>query len=148
MASTTDNTGHLDDRYPGERLGLPQSGPGSVARWGRRFGALAIDLATATLIAYAFFPVVDDVTGFRNANPLASNLIFLAVQVLFIPTLGGSPGHRLLGMRLIRVGGGWTGLWRPIVRTALLALIVPAVIWDADRRGLHDKAAGTVLVRS
>jgi len=148
MASTTDNTGHLDNRYPGERLGLPQNGPGSVARLGRRIGALAIDLATATLIAYAFFPVIDEVTGFRNANPLASNLIFLAVQVLFIPTIGGSPGHRVLGMRVIRLGGVWTGLWRPIVRTALLALIVPAVIWDADQRGLHDKAAGTVLVRS
>jgi uncharacterized RDD family membrane protein YckC len=43
---------------------------------------------------------------------------------------------------------GWPGLWRPIVRSVLLALVIPAVIWDADNRGLHDKAAGTVLVRS
>ncbi len=146
-AGTTENTGHSDDSYPGERLGLPQTGAGSIARIGRRIGALAIDLATATLIVYAFFPTIDEVTGFRNANPLASNIIFLAVQILFIPTLGGSPGHRLLGMRVIRVGGGWTGLWRPLVRTLLLALVIPAVIWDADQRGLHDKAAGTVLVR-
>lgn len=146
-AGTSDNTGRSDSAYPGARLKLPQTGAGSVARFGRRVGALAIDLATATLIAYAFFPVMDEVTGFRYANPVASNLIFLVVQVLFIPTLGGSPGHRLLGMRLIRVGGGWTGVWRPVVRTLLLALIIPAVIWDADQRGLHDKAARTVLVR-
>ena len=44
--------------------------------------------------------------------------------------------------------GGWAGLWRPVGRTALLALVIPAVIWDADQRGLHDKAAGTVLVRA
>jgi len=25
--------------------------------------------------------------------------------------------------------------------------VIPAVIWDADQRGLHDKAAGTVLLR-
>lgn len=134
--------------YPGERLGLPASGSGSIARLGRRIAALVIDLVTATVIAYAFFPVIDEVTGLRYANPVASNVVFLAVQVLFIPTLGGSPGHRLLGMRLVRVGGGWTGLWRPVLRTVLLALIVPAVVWDADQRGLHDKAAGTVLVRS
>ena len=33
-------------------------------------------------------------------------------------------------------------------RTALLIVVIPAVIWDADQRGLHDKAAGTVLVRA
>ncbi|MBF4560866.1 RDD family protein [Microbacterium sp. VKM Ac-2870] len=147
-AGTTDNTGNIDSGYPGQRLGLPAAGVGSIARVGRRFGALAIDLATATIIAYAFFPMIDDVTGFRNANPLASNIIFLAVQVIFIPTVGGSPGHRLLGMRLVRLDGGWTGLWRPTVRTLLLALIIPAVVWDADQRGLHDKLAGTVLIRA
>ena len=46
------------------------------------------------------------------------------------------------------IDGAWVGLWRPIVRTVLLVLVIPAVIWDADQRGLHDKAAGTVLVRS
>ena len=35
-----------------------------------------------------------------------------------------------------------------VVAPTLLALVIPAVIWDADQRGLHDKAAGTVLVRA
>ena len=34
--------------YPGEQLGLPQAGPGSLARMGRRLGALVVDW----LIAY------------------------------------------------------------------------------------------------
>ncbi|MCU1514874.1 MAG: hypothetical protein JWO10_1964, partial [Microbacteriaceae bacterium] len=38
-------------------------------------------------------------------------------------------------------------IWRPALRTVLLSLVIPAVIWDLDQRGLHDKAAGTVLVR-
>ena len=50
-------------------------------------------------------------------------------------------------MRVQLVTGGWVGLWRPVVRTVLLCLVIPAVIWDADQRGLHDKAAGTVLLR-
>jgi hypothetical protein len=34
-----------------------------------------------------------------------------------------------------------------VVRTVLLCLAIPALIWDADLRGLHDRAAGTMLVR-
>lgn len=128
----------LDNSYPGERLGLPAVGSGSVARPGRRIAALAIDWAAAVLISIAFFAY----------DSFATLVVFAAVQILFLPTLGGSPGHRLVGLRLQLVGGGWVGLWRPIVRTALLVLVIPAVIWDADQRGLHDKAAGTVLVRS
>ncbi|MBD3756640.1 MAG: RDD family protein [Microbacterium sp.] len=128
----------LDNSYPGERLGMPAVGSGSVARPGRRIAALAIDWAAAVLISIAFFAY----------DSFATLVVFAAVQILFLPTLGGSPGHRLVGLRLQLVGGGWVGLWRPIVRTALLVLVIPAVIWDADQRGLHDKAAGTVLVRS
>lgn len=137
-----------DDTYPGERIGLPSEGPGSIAKLGRRVGALAIDIAASGLIAYAFFPVVDAATGARFASPIASNLVFFAIQALFIPTLGGSPGHRMLGMRLMRLGGGWTGVWRPALRTALMFLVIPVVVWNADHRGLHDQAAGTVLVRA
>jgi hypothetical protein len=34
------------------------------------------------------------------------------------------------------------------VRTLLLVIIVPAVVWDSDQRGFHDKVAGTVLMRA
>ena len=126
-----------ENSYPGERLGLPETGTGSIARPGRRIAALAIDWACAVVISIAFF----------SYDALATTVVFSIVQILFLPTLGGSPGHRLLGLRLQLAGGGWVGLWRPIVRTVLLCLVIPAVIWDADQRGLHDKAAGTVLLR-
>ena len=44
--------------------------------------------------------------------------------------------------------GAWVGLWRPIIRTVLLVFVIPAVIFDSDQRGLHDLAAGTVLIRA
>ncbi len=138
----------MQNSYPGERLGLPPTGSGSVAKLGRRILALLIDLAAATLIAYAFFGYTDPVTAVRFPEPWVSNVVFIVIQVLFIPTIGGSPGHRLLGMRLMRVDGSWTGVWRPVVRTVLLMLVLPAVIWNSDNRGLHDQAAGTVLVRA
>ena len=42
----------VDFGYRGERLGLPEEGPGSIARPGRRFAALFIDWALCMLIAY------------------------------------------------------------------------------------------------
>ncbi len=135
--------------YPGRRLGLPERGPGSIARLGRRVLALLVDWACASVIAAAFLGydpfALPAEAGFSQFAPL---IVFAAVQVLFIPLVGGSPGHRVLGMRLTLATGGWTGLWRPIVRTLLLVFVIPAVIWDSDHRGLHDRAAGTVLVRA
>ncbi|WP_431779148.1 RDD family protein [Microbacterium aurantiacum] len=123
--------------YPGERLGLPREGRGSIGGLGRRVGALFVDYGAAYLLS-----------GFFGWDALAILIIFGAIQIVFLPTLQGSPGHRLFGLTLRRSDGGWVGLWRPVVRTILLILVIPAVIWDSDHRGVHDKAAGSVLVRS
>lgn len=74
--------------------------------------------------------------------------MFGCMQVVFIPTIGGSVGHKLLGLHIVPIAGGWVGLWRPLVRTVLLMIVVPVLVWDSDQRGFHDKIAGTVLVRA
>jgi uncharacterized RDD family membrane protein YckC len=129
-------------RWPGERLGLPDQGTGSVARAGRRIAALLIDWASAMLIALLFTPY--ESAAYTWVTPL----VFAVLQIAFIPTIGGSIGHRLLGMHVVPLTGGWVGPWRPIVRTLLLLLVVPALVWDSDQRGFHDKLAGTVLIRA
>lgn len=123
--------------WPGRRLGLPATGPRSVGRIGRRIAALAIDWGTAVLVSVAFF----------QYQAWATLAIFAVVQVVFLLTLNGSPGHLLLGLRVVPVAGGYLGLWRPFARTLLLCLVIPAVIWDRDQRGMHDRLIGTVLVR-
>ena len=129
-------------RWPGERLGLPDSGPGSVGRVGRRIVALAIDWAAALLIALLFAPYSSLLHSWLTLG------IFALMQIVFIPTIGGSVGHRLVGMRVVPIVGGWVGLWRPVVRTLLLVIVIPALVWDSDQRGFHDKVAGTVLIRA
>jgi len=129
-------------RWPGERLGLPASGPGSVGRVGRRIGALAIDWAAALLIAVLFAPYSSLLHSWLTLA------VFAVMQIVFIPTIGGSVGHRLTGMRVVPITGGWVGLWRPVVRTVLLVIVLPALVWDSDQRGFHDKVAGTVLIRA
>ena len=126
----------LEQNWPGERLGLPQTSTGSLAKFPRRLGALALDWSIAYLISYAFF----------GADATAIQAVFLIEQWLLVATTGASIGHRLIGMRVIRLDGAWIGFWRSLIRAGLLVLLIPAVIWDADNRGLHDKAAATALV--
>lgn len=111
---------------------------------GRRIAAIAIDWAIATVISYAFFSH----GSWADLNSWATTIVFVVMQVVFIPTIGGGIGHRLLGLRVVPVRGGWVGVWRPIVRSVLLAVVVPALVWDSDQRGFHDKVAGTVLIRA
>jgi hypothetical protein len=46
----------------------------------------------------------------------------------------------------VRLDGRPLGVVRAALRTVLLLLLVPALIWDRDGRGLHDKAADSVVV--
>jgi uncharacterized RDD family membrane protein YckC len=131
-----------DFGYPGERLGLPKDGPGSVARVGRRVAALVIDWILCLLIAYGLI-AHRDVTA---ANPWTL-FVFGAMSVLTLGTVGSTPGKRLLGLRLVRADGGRLGTVAVVLRTVLLLLVVPAVVWDRDGRGLHDKAVQAVQVR-
>ncbi len=123
--------------WPGKRLGLPESGSRSVARFGRRLAAILIDWAIAVGLGYLFF----------HRDRWAILYSFAALQYVFLVTLSGSVGHLALGMRVVPLVPQWIGLWRPLVRTALLCLVIPALISNADLRGLHDVAAGTVLVK-
>lgn len=139
--STPQRFGDLEpSKWPGERLGLPESGPRSVARIGRRTLAIIIDWGLALVVGNA---VADG-----SAASLLTLAIFAAAQLVFIPTIGGSIGHWLLGMRVVPLVGGWIGVWRPAVRTLMLVLVIPVIVWDSDQRGFHDKIAGTVLVRA
>ncbi|XCJ83878.1 RDD family protein [Ruicaihuangia caeni] len=129
MLSSTD--------WPGKRLGLPESGPRSIARVGVRLAAFAIDWALAYVIAMAFF----------EGDGLVMMSIYAVMQIAMIATAGGSIGHLIMRMRVVRLDGRYNGVLRPALRTLLICVVIPAVIWDSDQRGMHDRLAGTVLVR-
>ncbi|AUZ36575.1 RDD family protein [Arthrobacter sp. PGP41] len=124
-------------KYPGERLGLPESGPGSIARAGRRIAAITIDWTVALLISNFAFA----------GDAWATLAIFAVEQTLLVGTLGYSIGHRAVGIHVVRAGGAAPGPLAALVRSLLLCLVIPAVIFDPDHRGLHDKAMNTLLVR-
>jgi uncharacterized RDD family membrane protein YckC len=126
---------------------MPQSGPGSLARFGRRLVAVAIDWAICTVIGVAFFGAAWG----RPAESLGQTFIVPAVfaveNIVLVGTAGFTIGHRLLGIRVVCLSGASAGPLRAMIRTVLLIAVIPALIWDLDTRGLHDKFAGTVPVR-
>jgi uncharacterized RDD family membrane protein YckC len=128
--------------YPGQRFGLPQSGPRSVAGVARRLGSLMIDWVMAALIALA-------VLGDKNqASVQYLTLAIFAGEIWLLTALTGfTVGKRLLGMRVARLDGQPVGFYRSLIRTVLFLLVVPPLVLDADLRGLHDKAAGTIVIR-
>jgi uncharacterized RDD family membrane protein YckC len=72
-----------------------------------------------------------------------------ALEVVVLTWLGGASfGQRLRRLRVARLDGRPVGFLPTLLRTLLLCLVIPAVIFDRDGRGLHDRAAGTIVLRS
>jgi uncharacterized RDD family membrane protein YckC len=128
--------------YRGERLGLPQDGPGSIARPGRRLGALTIDWLLCVLIAKGL--IAPDDSQAANLWTLA---VFGLMTLLLVATLGTTPGKRLLRIKVVREDGSRALPGQVLIRTVLLLVVIPAAVWDRDTRSLHDKAAHTLEVR-
>ena len=128
------------ERPRGASLGLPADGPGSLASFSTRVLAFPVDALGSALIA-----------GLFTAPDLPGNwalAAFAVVTVLTLALFGQTPGMRLLGLRLAHPRPGQRlAPWRAVVRTALLCLLVPALVVDADGRGLHDRITDTAVVR-
>jgi uncharacterized RDD family membrane protein YckC len=124
------------EKYPGEQFGLPEQGPRSVAGLGRRLLALLIDWLASTGVALAIF------------HSAGWTLVIFAVEVYVLTALTGfTLGKRLLGLRVARLDGKPVGFGWSLVRTILLLTVVPPLISDRDLRGLHDRAANTIVLR-
>ena len=122
--------------YPGQHLGLPERGPGSVASMPRRLLALLIDWLLSMVIAY-----------WLTHSQFWTIAVF-AIETYLLTALGGSTvGKRLVGIRTVRIGGGPVGFGWALVRTAILLTVVPPLLTDRDLRGLHDRASDTIVVR-
>jgi len=134
---TTD--GPAEQFYPGQGLGLPSSGVGSVASMGRRIGAFVIDIVLSALVAWS-------ITA-PEPPQNTSLVVWAAMTVVTVGLFGITPGQAALGCRVVPTGGGsFVGLWA-IPRTLLVFLIVPPLLLNADSRGLHDRLCKTIVLR-
>jgi uncharacterized RDD family membrane protein YckC len=107
-----------------------------VAGVGRRLGALLIDWLLCEAIAVAAFH-----------SQFLTIAVFAVETYLLTALTGFTVGKRLLGLRVVRLDGRPVGLIWSLVRTLLFLAVVPPLVFDVDLRGLHDKAAHTVVIR-
>lgn len=131
------------DRWPGDQLGLPENGPGSMAPFGRRVLALFIDWGIAMLIGTAVAPAL---SGGEAMAGLWALGLFALMHILLVGTLGVTIGKRIVRIQVVR-GTQAPGLPATALRTALLLLVIPAFVMGPDGRSLHDRTAGTVQLR-
>ena len=109
---------------------------------GRRFAALMLDWLACLAIANS---LTSSGTIERQIAPLA--IFFLEVWIL-TSLSGASAGQRILRMKVVRFGdGGRVAPNQVLVRTILLCLVVTAVTFDENGRGLHERISGSVLTR-
>jgi uncharacterized RDD family membrane protein YckC len=140
MPNGTQPASRAPGDYRGAGVGLPPSGPGSVAPTSRRIAALVVDCALSALVA-AFFTRPE-------APRLWSAVVLFVAYTFFTGFFGQTPGMRLLGIGCVRVADGRPlGVPRAALRALLLQLVFPAAIMNSDGRGWHDRAAGSVVVR-
>jgi len=133
------------DGLPGQRLGVPSEGPGSLAGLGRRMAALSVDW----LISYGLAGLVL-AAGLISTPYLATAvlLIWFVLGVVAVRLFGFTPGQYLLGLRVASVDNRLhVGAGRAIARSLLIALVIPALFTDSDGRGFSDRLTATAVVR-
>jgi uncharacterized RDD family membrane protein YckC len=130
--------------YPGARLGLPDSGSRSVASWGRRIAALVIDWFASMLVAGLIFGGAIWGQGWQAWMPMA---VFFVEASLLTALAGGSFGQLALRVAVARLDNTPLTLGHALLRTLLICLVVPPLVFNRDNRGLHDLAVKTIVLR-
>lgn len=137
----------------------PPTLPYETASWGRRVLALFVDWVTSSLVASVFLgvralPFGSLIAGVdpRPIDNLWILVVFIVQTAVFTTLGGGSFGKLVTRLRTVRASPVGNLDARPldplrsIARQVLVVLVVPPLIYRADRRGLHDVAAGTATV--
>jgi uncharacterized RDD family membrane protein YckC len=134
--------------YRGERLGLPATGQGAIAKTNPRIWAFIVDALAASLVAGLFVSARGAPGTTSHLPGLWSWIPFVLDYVVGLLVAGRSLGMYLLKIRVIRVDqDAAIGPGRAIVRTVLLSLLIPALVWDRDGRGMHDRFTDTAVVQ-
>ena len=136
LGSWMDGATNAEGYVKGSSLGLPADGPGAVAPFWRRPLSLLLDWGLCMLVSALVF----------SGDPLANLVLFVAVNLLFLSLFGATPGQFVLRVRVLPVSGRSPMILRAAVRTVLMLLLLPAVVWNRDAQPLHDVVAGTAVV--
>ena len=137
------------DTWPGSRLGLPREGRGAVATFSVRVIAFLADILASGLAGGLINAFVAHPSPAQRQGA-GLGVLFLE-SFLLVALTGQTLGMRVTGLQVLRLKDPERvpGLVAALVRTVpLIATLGLVAFFTKDGRGLHDLAAGTVVVRS
>lgn len=116
------------------------AGTQQTAGFGARFLALLIDWLLCLMLAA--------LVARSPATRVWAVYPFLIFEYgIFVGLYTQTPGMWLAKVRCVATSdSGPIGVLRAVLRTVLMCLVVPVLIMDSYGRGLHDKAAGSIML--
>jgi uncharacterized RDD family membrane protein YckC len=116
-----------------------------TASWGRRALALIVDWVASTLVVVFAIGLggwlEDPQSGFYTL------LVFALESAVLTALVGGSFGKLATRLRVVReADGGRLDLLRSLLRSVMVCLVIPPLVFRPDGRGLHDVLVGSVTV--
>jgi uncharacterized RDD family membrane protein YckC len=124
--------------------------------------AYAVDAFLVALLTGGAVTVVLMIASVIGAEAQELGRLIGSSYVVFLPCVmaiycalfwllaGRTPGMAVLGLRVVRIDGRPVGGFSALLRGLLLAYLPLVALWlivDRRRQGLHDKAAGTTVIR-
>ncbi|NBV66518.1 MAG: RDD family protein [Actinobacteria bacterium] len=116
---------------------------------GRRLAAITVDWLASYAIAFAFFAGGGSYSERVIGTRFTTLLIFVFEYAVLITLTGASFGHRLLRLKVVDFdNGGLPSIRQALIRTGLMALVITAITYDEDGRGIHERFSRTKLARA
>jgi uncharacterized RDD family membrane protein YckC len=114
---------------------------------GRRMLGITIDWLAAYAVTLGFF--AGSGTFLERSRGIGGTvLLVLALEYLILVSLGGSSfGHRIVGLKVVRFSdGGVATPLQALIRTVLMVIIITAITFDENGRGVNERLSNTVLI--
>ena len=117
----------------------------------RRFVAYIVDVIILGIVSGILLAIF----GQYSTMSYSTNVIGIVYIIGFWTWRGQTPGKMALGVKIVQTDGSPIGFERSILR--YIGYFVSAIIlcigffmiaWDSKKQGLHDKIAGTYVVKT
>ena len=123
----------------------------NYAGFWRRLVAVIID----GVILGAITGVLMAIFGAQQAASWLGSIIGIIYIIGFWTWRGQTPGKMVMGIKIIKTDGSPIGIGRAILRyvgylvsTIIICIGYLMIAWDSKKQGLHDKIAGTYVVKT
>lgn len=128
-----------------------------LASTGERLGGYLLTQVITVILFFAFGGSLDDL---ETSNDFIDDIFYAGLgsgifNGIFYPFFSGNLGHKLLGIKVIKVSDGtsvkniFLGYSREFLKGAFSIILFPLIwlLFDKQNQNLYDKISGTLVVK-